>query len=475
MELKTKKLIGCGAVLILITVGLVGFFVYRTYSFFNQLESYKVEKAEIPTDIKEARILKGADFLKKTEMFKLTTESTFETFKRGATIADEKEKERFIRSQTAKNYFGFADIKVFRDEIVAVGNFGGYVFDLQGNLKKEFFFEPTTKKISFFGFEKETFDLSLDNLEIISLNNEKYGFITDDLTTGAIVYDENGNQIWNFGKEEIDLGSIFDEENKRQENFEKSKYILSATVADLDNDGISEYLVSRKNEGIYAFNQNGSEKWFQPEEDDASGDFVVADFDNNGENEILELIGMSTKLRDIKGKVTKKLEMKLGIDCLLWTETKDKTKIPQFLGIEDGKLRLNDFNQKTILESEAPLSEVKKVKSKTSPATTPKIIDEDGDGIVAMPMEDTSDTESVYKPKAVWVNLKKDKPKYLAVIAPFVIIPRTNFYVYDEKGNLVYHEILSENAETITVFPAENGNDSILVGGKSTIWKFTLN
>jgi hypothetical protein len=474
MELKTKKIIGCGAILILITVGLVGFFVYRTYSFFNQLESYKVEKAEIPNEIKEARILKGADFLKKTEMFKLTNESTFEILKRGAT-ANEKEKERFIQSQTAKKYFGFADIKVFRDEIVAVGKFGGYVFDLQGNLKKEVLFEPTIQKISFFGFEKETFDLSLDNLEIISLDNKKYGFISDDLTTGVIVYDENGNQIWDFGKEEIDLGSIFDDENKRQESYEKSKYILSATVADLDNDGISEYLVSRKNEGIYAFNQNGSEKWFQPEEDDASGDFVVADFDNTGENEILELIGMSTKLRDIKGKVTKELEMKLGIDYLLWTETKDKTKIPQFLGIEDGKLRLNDFNQKTILESEAPLSEVKKVKSKTSPATTPKIIDENGDGIVAMPMEYTSDTESVYKPKAVWVNLKKDKSKYLAVIAPFVIIPRANFYVYDEKGSLVYHELLSEDIETITVLPAENGNDSILVGGKNTIWKFASN
>ncbi len=467
MDSKTKTFLGCGAVLILITISLVGYFAYWIYSFANEIGT---SNKEIPNEIKEARILKGSDFLNKTEIVKLTKESIFETGKRGATATNEKEKQKIIQHNIAKGVYGFSDLKILNNQIIAVGQFGGFVFDLQCNLQREILFEPSNESMKVFGFEVDNYRLNLDSIEIVLLTKDKFGFISNDSISGATVYDENGNQIWNYGKEQIELNKIFDDINKKEESVESRHYILEATAGDLDADGISEYVVSQNNEGIFAFDQNGKEKWFQSDEF-ANNKLKIIDVDGDRKNELIEI---GSKVRNgIDGKVLR--EMK-GDDnkAVLFVDKIDGKKVLQFCSFESNKIICKDEDEKTFFETDAPLSKIKIAEKETVKIPIQEKQGENDNRPAIMPTEFTSDTESVYKPKAVWVSLKKDKPKYLAVIAGFIGIPRSNFYVYDEKGTLVYHELLPEDAETITTLPNSLGNEEILVGGKDTIWKVAI-
>jgi len=90
-------------------------------------------------------------------------------------------------------------------------------------------------------------------------------------------------------------------------------------------------------------------------------------------------------------------------------------------------------------------------------------------------MSFTDDSESVGSPRAVWVKLRKDKPKYLAVLASFIGIPRSNLYIFEPNGTLVYHELLGEDAETIAMMPSTDGKEQLLVGGKESIWRYSGN
>jgi len=141
----------------------------------------------------------------------------------------------------------------------------------------------------------------------------------------------------------------------------------------------------------------------------------------------------------------------------------------QFIDVSDNKLTCYDETGKKFIEAEAPLSDVR-IKTPSRPPATPIDL---GNGIRAEPGDSFgNDTESVYQPKAVWVSLRRDKPKYLAVVASFIGIPRAHLYVYAPDGTLVYQELLPEDAETLAAIPA-NQSEEIVIGGKETIWKFT--
>ena len=86
----------------------------------------------------------------------------------------------------------------------------------------------------------------------------------------------------------------------------------------------------------------------------------------------------------------------------------------------------------------------------------------------------TFDTEDVYRAKCVWAQLKKDRPKYLAVIANFAAIDRSLFYLYDAQGRLIYQEILPEECDAVAVLPTENssGLEEVLVSGEKTVWSY---
>lgn len=466
MDAKTQNFIGCGVLAIIITLGIIGYVGYSIFSFSDKSISKKDEM--IPSQIKEAKILKGESFLAKTEIFRLNKLTFWQTILKGFTAKDKKEKEQFINSEVSKGIYGFDDIKVIGSEIIAVGKFGGYVFDLKGNLKREILFEPQLGEMSVYGIKTDRYYEALDELRIVETSKDKYVFLTQSSVDGIHTYDQYGKTVWKFGDRNNELTK-----DKTSAESEKEVYVTEVSMGDLDDDGIAEYLVSQKNDGIRAFDQQGKEKWFQPD-DFPTAELQVVDIEGDGQTELFEFQGKSSKIRDRKtGNILKKLEIQ-GEEILPVEKSQQKEPI-RFFEFYEGRLKIYDATNKIILNIEAPLSEVKRELPKDS-TSTPKIESRDGQRIVAMPDPNSSvNSEGIYEPKSVWVSLEKDKPKYLAIIASFIGIPRSNLYVYNSKGDLVYHELLPEDAETITVLPNQNGNESILIGGKDTIWKFSAN
>lgn len=470
MKTKTRITIIIIGSILLVFAGVIGYAGYRLYSIFSEINTFA--RKEVPADLKETKVLKGVDLLQKGEFFKLKQSDTKDVILKGSQIKDEKEKQKFIHSETAKRIFGFDDIRICGAEIVAAGKFGGYVFDRDGNLKREILFEPKAKKIKVFGIETETFDDSLDDLRIIDPENDgKCEFISHSPIDGVTIFSDQGDIAWQYGDRSGQLDEVLREKTREEE--EKEVYVTKVAVIDLNGDGISEFILSIKNDGIHALNLEKNELWFQPHEY-PTADFRVADLDGDGKTELLEFQGMSSQIRDkATGNIIKKIELDGGYDDLLVFEDDKKNKSLRFFRLDNNKFALFDTGNKKLFESDAPLSDIKNQERKPNlPSPTPIDL---GNGIRAVPLSDSDlDTLQAYNLKAVLVSLQKDKPKYIAVIASFISIPRANFYVYDEKGNLVYHELLPEEAETIAVLSAANAVDEIIIGGKDTIWKFSV-
>ncbi|PYS98162.1 MAG: hypothetical protein DMF63_17235 [Acidobacteria bacterium] len=443
----TRNLLIIGGILISITIGLAGLGIYKVYSFFTTMGLNR----EVPAELKDARITTGAGFLTRTEFFKLDKPGLLKTIGESSKHADEKERQKVLSAQTARSIYNFSDLQLIGDSIIAVGEFGGFVFDLDGNLKSQILFDPSTEIVKVGPFEKATYQPSLDNLRIVRLDRDHFGFLSFGSTQGLRIFDDKGTEIWRVGKEILDVGELLNDSDK---NYEKSRHVLEATVGDLDNDGISEYVVATKNEGIRAYDRSGKELWLQPDEF-ASHKLEVLDIDHDGKNELLEI---GKAVRDGNGKIIR--DSKIDGDAIVLADDGKESKI-QFADIFDGKLTLSSEDGEKLFASDAPLSEIKK---------EPKRVDVPGTGVSY-----TDDADSVAYPKAALVQLHEGKPKYLAVIASFIGLPRANFYVYDADGVLVYHELLPEDAETIAVLPNSAGKDTILIGGKDTIWKYAAN
>lgn len=465
---KTKTLIGCGAFALLFLVGIGGYFGWKIYSFYSEISRYSSSR-EIPDELREPRVLKGAGFLSKTEIFKLSSDGYGATLKKGIAARDEKEKQKIINSDSAKGISNFDDIKVCGGEIVAAGRFGAQILDLNGNFKREILFEPSLTKIKIGWYQQNHYKAAVDNLQIVDLDGDgNCEFFSFGSLEGVTVYDREGNIAWKYGGEETE--DLF-----QDRDFDKEVYVTEAAVGDLDGDGQAEYIVARRNDGIRVFDKNGNEKWFQPDEF-PTATMRVIDLDGDGRSEFLEY-GSETKIRDAAtGKVVRELKGGNSSDAFLFAEDKNKKKSLQFCDFDENRLECVDENGIKLIEAEAPLSRVKRKSPDQSPPKAAATPVDFGNGVVAVPMSETSgvgdNIESVYQPKAVWVSLAKDKPKYLAVVASFIGIPRAHFYVYEPNGTLVYHELLGEDAETLAAITA-NQTEEIVIGGKETIWKFT--
>jgi hypothetical protein len=368
-------------------------------------------------------------------------------------IRDKNKRQKYIKMETAKGIFGFKDLKLVDQDIIAVGEFGSYDLDLNGNVKSRMLFDLTPQKIRIGSYEQESYDLRLDNLRIVQLTPNRYGFLSFGLTQGVQIYDESGHQIWTYGREEFKASDLLQNEKERQAEYDKSVYVLEATVGDLDGDGISEYIVARKNDGTRAFDREGHEKWFQPD-GFPSERLEVRDLDGDGKNEIIKV---GTAVCNADGTLLRETKSSSG-DTVLFVTGKDKKTTLQYCGIHRLSLACNGESGNAILSGPAPLSDVKLEK--------PRTIEVPGSEPITLTSESTGDL------KAAWVRLEKEKPPYLAIVTSFIGIPRANFYVYDSTGALLYHELLPESAETILLLPGENGVEQLLVGGKETIWKY---
>jgi hypothetical protein len=457
MRKNTRNILMILSIAGLLVIGGIGFAIYKIYTFVSQFDFVH----EMPDEIKEAGILKGANFLHKTEMYKIQEQGLLKTIGDVANTKDQEEAQKIIQKRTASAITGFSDVEIIGNEIVAAGNFGAFIFDLNGNLKREISFEPSKEKIKIGKYEQTIDQTNLGELKIAELEKNAMGFYSFSSIQGFAVFDKNGKRIWDYGKENVDVSLLWQNEKEKEKIFQNQKYVLQAAVGDLDNDGFAEYIVSVQNEGIRAFNRAGTEQWFQPEKF-PNGTLQIADIEGGGKNGLLEM-GAKPKIRDAKGQIVRELKFGPSNGAVLLYENGSRKKSIIVCEIYGNRLRCVDGDQKVFLEGDAPLSDV--------PKKNPKKIT-----IPGHPEESfTIDREYATSPKAVWVTFRKGQPKYLAVVHAFSGLPRSHFNLYDAKGNLLYHELLPEEAKTIAVIPASNENQQIIIGGKRTIWRYSLN
>lgn len=69
MKSRTRNILFIVGIAALIIFGFVGYGIYSLYSFFSQIIEYT--NKEIPAELKETKVFKGAEFLNKSEIFKL--------------------------------------------------------------------------------------------------------------------------------------------------------------------------------------------------------------------------------------------------------------------------------------------------------------------------------------------------------------------------------------------------------------------
>lgn len=442
-----------------VTVIFGGILIYGVWSIYSIFSNFGPRsEASIPTPIREPRILKGAELFERKEVFRKEKMGLIEIAQKSRQIPDEKEKQKYVNAQSARMIYNYSDLKVCGDQLLAAGEFGVFIFDTSLSLKQEIFFDSSPEKVKIGGYEMQTNNQRIESPKIFELEkNKQCGFISKASISGVTVLGATGQIIWEYGKETIDLGTLTDSDEERQERYKKDKHIISTAAGDIDGDGVAELAVAQNNDGLHLFDIHGNQKWFYA---DASprGKLLIADLNGDGKNELAK-IDSNFMVWDTNGKLIQDKNMKSSGYIIVGLNKEGKNQI-QSISIRNNKLSLTNEDGNPIFNAEAPLSEVPLEKSRVIKVPT-------ADDITV-----SSDTASCEA--AVWVGLKKGKPKYLAVVASFIGISRSNLYIYETNGNLIYQELLAEDAETIAVMPGVNELESVVVGGKDTIWKYGM-
>lgn len=443
------------AVLVILFFG--GFFSWAIYKFSTGVRYFL--SREIPEQIKEPRVMTGNGRFARSLFFSKDADSIGETLKKGGNSPDSKSRKRAIDSSAAKVIFGFTDLQIVEGKVVAVGKFGAYVLDRNGALEKSITFSPIGQRISIFGYEFESDQSNHGDLKIARLAPGRIGYWANSSTMGFSVFDENGESIWRTGEERLEMGEFFEDGKETEKRIDQGKYVLESTVGDLDNDGIAEYVVAQKNDGIRAYRQNGDEMWFQPDEFPSATLFVL-DADSDGKNELLAT-GVDSVIRNPDGSIKRKSPKSMSgrENYTMRTDRATGKTFPIFCEIRRSEFDCQDFEGRMIVKGIAPLSEV--------PAAEVKKLDVPGHPEMSV----TIDTEEVAFPKFVVANMESDKPPFYVGVGEFIGIPRACLYVWNQSGDLVYHELLPEDAETIAVLPGDNGRDEVLIGGRDSIWR----
>lgn len=434
MTLKRKLVIFSIILACLIAVVvLMGVLAYR--SFLAPLFAAR----EPPPELREAKTLIGADFLTKSEFYGADKSSSW------IELSDpEKLKLKFdsIEDMRVGQLDGQAGL-----DVGLAGRFGMTILDAKGNARKRIEYQ----------FEK-------GEVELGPLNTER---VKDSFSELRIVDAEGDGVCEILGFDGLDGAALFNHEGRllfsRGEYRKEQSSIREVAAGDIDGDGKLEFVAAWGYEpwsGIELFDRSGRSVW-KHEEEFKPDALEIVDVDGDGKAEIVEADGLELKIRDAQGKVMSSADMPVALNYLSLCTRADGVGAPQTLTVREGSLALIDLDGKNFSKFEAPLSMIKldKPREFTAPG---------------MPDPILFDTEEVYRAKGVWVKLKRDQPKYLAVIATFAVIDRSLFYVYDEQGKLLYHEILPEAGNSIAALAPENddGSEAILVAGEKTIWRY---
>lgn len=433
MKLKTTLTIvaiSIGGVLILI--GASSWLLYRF------LVAPLFALTEPPPELEQARVVVGADFLSRTDFYKPDEKASWFDF-------GDPDKLKSNLDSVEDMAVGELDGQPGLD-IGLAGRFGVTLLDTHGQMKKRitYQFEKGNVKVGPFDMEREK--STFFDIRILDVESDGRCEILASGLDGVTVFDHRGRVLLSRG-----------------ERLEGKQSIREIAAGDIDGDGVLEFVAGWGYDpsSIELFDRFGNNRW-KLQEEFLPGPFEIVDVDGDGKREIVEDDGRNLKIRDAQGTVINNPEMPVYLWHICLIQKPGGNSPPQNLAVRDGSLWLIDLDGKNYSKSDAPLSSIKLEKPRKLPTSpgAPEVFDE---------------TEDVYRAKGVWIKLKKDQPEYLAVLGTFAAINRALLYVYDYTGKLVYHEILPEGCSDIAVLKSEgdSGPDAVLVGGETTVWRYT--
>lgn len=422
-----------GCTLILLVAG--GVYVFK-----SKISPLLASK-EIPPELREPRVITGAGLLVKSEFYRTGPTSSWRDL-----VDPDKLKTRLdsFHDMAVGQLDGQGSL-----DVGLAGQFGLTLLDRQGNVTKRinYRFEKTKVPIGPVTAEREK--NTFHNMRILDVEGDG---MVEVLATGALdgmaLFDHHGNVVFSRG------------------GYEKGKSSIQEVGAgDVDGDGMKEFIVSWGYEpwrGLELLDRYGNSTW-RLQEHFVPGEMAVVDVNQDGKAELVEKDGRELKIRDAQGKVTGVVNAPVYLWHISLCQQPNNQGPPQNLAVREGSLWLIDLDGKNHKRFDAPLSQIKLEK--------PRVV-----GAPGLPDEMTFDTEDVYRAKCVWAELKKDQPKYLAVIANFGALDRSLFYLYDSNGKLVYQEILPEDCDAVALLPPENnsGPDEVLVSGEKTVWRYAM-